>query len=163
MPKILIAGLGNKYMGDDGFGPRVIEALITRNLPADVEARDTGLCGVTLAPDLNDYELVIFVDAVVQGKPPGTIYRSEIKKEQVKELKSREAMCSFTLSVHETQLEELILFARTIGTLPPTTIVFGCEVQEIVLGDALTPAVEAAVPRVVKRILAELQRYCKRD
>ncbi|HID20225.1 MAG TPA: hydrogenase maturation protease [Methanophagales archaeon] len=162
MSKILVAGLGNKYMGDDGFGPRVIEILMTENLPENVEARDAGLCGVTLAPDLNDYELVIFVDAVEQGEKPGTIYRSEIKKEQVKELKPGEAMSSFTLSVHETRLEELLLFAKTIGTLPPTTIVIGCEVREIALGDALSQAVKAAVPRAVEVVLDELQRYCER-
>ena len=163
MPKILIAGLGNKYMGDDGFGPRVIEALMTRNLPEDVEARDAGLCGVTLAPDLNDYEFVIFVDAVEQGEKSGTIYRSEIKKEQVKELKLADTMNSFTLSVHETRLEELLLFAKTIGTLPPTTIVIGCEVREVKLGDALSQAVEAAVPIAVELVLDELQRYCERN
>jgi len=82
MPKILVAGLRNKYMGDDGFGPRVIEAPMVRNLHENVEARDVGLCGVTLAPDLRDYELVIFVDAVQKGGKPGTIYRSEIKAKQ---------------------------------------------------------------------------------
>jgi hydrogenase maturation protease len=159
---ILIAGLGNKYMGDDGFGPKVIEALVARNLPEDVEARDAGLCGVTLAPDLNDYELVIFVDAVEKREKPGTIYRNEIKAEQVEGLKPEEAMNSFTLSVHETRLEELLLFAKAIGTLPPTTIVIGCEVREITLGESLSPEVDAAVLRATELILDELQRYCER-
>jgi hydrogenase maturation protease len=153
MSKILVAGLGNKYMGDDGFGPRVIEALMARNPPENVEARDVGLCGVTLAPDLGDYELVIFVDAIQKGGKPGTIYRCEIKAKQVEEPKPEEAVNSFSLSIHETRLEELLLFARAIGTLPPTTIVIGCEVQKISLGESLSPEVDAAVQRAVELIL----------
>ena len=149
-------------MGDDGFGPRVIDALMTRNLPEDVEARDVGLCGVTLAPDLNDYEFVIFVDAVEKRGKPGTIYRSEIKAEQVEEPKPEEAISSFSLSVHETRLEELLLFAKAIGTLPPTTIVIGCEPKEIKLGEVLTREVDAAVQRAVELVLDELQRYRER-
>jgi hydrogenase maturation protease len=159
---ILVAGLGNKYMGDDGFGPRVIEALVARDLPEDVEARDVGLCGMTLAPDLADYELVIFVDAVQKGEKPGTIYRTEIKAEQVEELKHGEAMSSFTFSLHETKLEELLLFAKAIGTLPPTTIVIGCEVREITLGESLSREVDAAVRQAVELILDDLQRYRER-
>ena len=155
--KILVAGFGNEYMGDDGFGPRVIKALMARDdLPEGVEARDAGLCGVTLAPELNDYKFVIFVDAVQRGEKPGTIYRNEIKAEQVEVLKPEEAMDFFTFSVHETRLEELLIFARAIGTLPPTTIVIGCEVREITLGETLSPEVDAAVPRAVELILDEL-------
>jgi hydrogenase maturation protease len=162
MSKILVAGLGNKYLGDDGFGPRVIETLMMRDLPDNVEARDVGLCGVTLAPDLGDYELVIFVDAVKKGGKPGTIYHTEIKAEQVKELKLEDEMHFFTFSIHETGLEELLSFAKKIGTLPPTTIVIGCEILEITLGETLSRAVEAAVPRVVDLILDELQRHRER-
>jgi len=162
MSKILVAGIGNKYFGDDGFGPRVIEALLAKNLSEDVEARDVGLCGATLAPDLGDYKLAIFVDAVRRGEKRGTIYRSEIEAEQVEKLKPDDAMSSFTLSVHEARLEELILLAKAIGTLPPTTIVIGCEVLEFKLGEVLSPEVEVAVQRAVELILEELQRYRER-
>lgn len=162
MSRVLVAGLGNKYMGDDGFGPKVIEALMTRGLPENVEARDVGMCGVTLAPDLNDYEFVIFVDAVEKGGKPGTIYRTEIKAEEVKKLEPEEAMRSLTISIHETRLEELLSYAKTIGTLPPTTLVIGCEISEIKLGEILSRAVDAAVQRVVELIVEELQRYRER-
>lgn len=162
MSKILVAGIGNKYCGDDSFGPRVIEALMTKHLPEDVEARDVGLCGSTLAPDLGDCELAIFVDAVKKGGKPGTIYRAEIKADQVKELRPEDVMQPLTLSIHDTGLEELLAYAKTIGTLPPTTIIIGCEVSEITLGETLSRAVEAAVRSTVELILAELQRHCKR-
>jgi hydrogenase maturation protease len=162
MSYILVAGLGNKYMGDDGFGPRVIETLLSKDLPENVEAQDVGLCGITLAPDLMDYDHVIFIDAVHKGGKPGTIYRIEIKAEEVEELKSDEAMNSFTFSVHETRLEELLLFAKTIGTLPSTVTVIGCEILDTQLGEKMSQDVATAVPRVVEFILDELQRCSER-
>jgi hydrogenase maturation protease len=163
MSKILVAGFGNTYMGDDGFGPSVIEALMAKDLPGDVEARDAGLCGSMLAPDLSDFEFVIFVDAVKKGGKLGTLYRTEIKAEEVKELKPGDAACSFTLSIHDTGLENLLSFAKTIGTLPQLTVVIGCEILEISLGQHLSPAVEAAVQRAVDLILTELQGYRERQ
>jgi len=163
MGRILVAGLGNTYMGDDGFGPAVIERLQRRELPENVEVRDVGTCGVTLAPDLDEYELVIFVDAVHRGGKVGTIYRSEIKAEEVKELESGDPMRSLTFSLHGTGLEEILSYAKTVGTIPPRAIVFGCEIAEIALGDGLSAAVEVAVPTVVERILDELQWYGERE
>ncbi len=161
MNRVLVAGIGNKYMGDDGFGSRVIETLMLRDLPEDIEVRDVGLCGVTLAPDLSDYELVIFVDAVETSGKAGTIYRREIEAGQVEKLKPEEARSSILLGAHEARLEELILFAKAIGSLPPTVIVIGCEILKVDLGDTLSPEVEAAVHRTVELILKELRRRCK--
>ena len=72
--RVFIAGIGNKYMGDDGFGPKVVEELLSEEIPSGVEVRDVGLCGITLAPELADYDMVIFVDAVNMDSKPGTIY-----------------------------------------------------------------------------------------
>ncbi|MCD5409582.1 MAG: hydrogenase maturation protease [Methanocellales archaeon] len=156
MTRILVAGVGNKYMGDDGFGPRVIETLMMRDLPEDVEVRDVGLCGVTLAPDLGDYEFVVFVDAVKKGGRPGTIYRREIDAREVEKLKPEDARSSFPISIHETKLEDLLLVAKAIGTLPPMVVVVGCEVVKIVPSDALSQEVEAAVHMAVELILKEV-------
>ncbi len=157
MSKILVAGIGNKYLGDDGFGPRVVEELQTRELPENVEARDVGLCGITLAPDLSDYNLIIFVDAVNKGGKLGTIYRTGIKAEEVEEIKPGGAN-PFTLSIHEARLEELLSFAKTIGTLPPSIVVIGCEVQDTQLGEEMSRDVVTAVHSAVEIILDELQQ-----
>ena len=162
MAKMLVAGIGNKYMGDDSFGPRVIEELEARDLPNEVEARDVGLCSWPFALELSEYEWVIFIDAVEKKGKPGTIYRTEIKADAVKELTPEEAMRSFTFSIHEPGLEGLLSYAKAIGTLPQRTIVIGCEIGEITLGETLSRAVEAAIPRVLALIEDELQRYCER-
>ena len=52
--RVLVAGIGNIFMRDDGFGPRVIELLKTKNLPRNIELRDIGTAGITIATDLED-------------------------------------------------------------------------------------------------------------
>ena len=171
MPKILVAGIGNKYMGDDGFGPRVVDALLNHlssadsdanaDVNADVDVRDVGLCGVTLAPDLADYSLVIFLDAVQRGGSPGTLYRAEIKAEDViiwNENAKEEAILS-PISIHETRLEEILRFAKAIGTLPERVIFIGCEVKEVKLGEEMSEEVENAVKKAVNIVLEEVSRY----
>ena len=173
MPKILVAGIGNKYMGDDGFGPRVVDALLNHlssansdtnadvNVDADVDVRDVGLCGVTLAPDLADYSLVMFLDAVQRGGSPGTLYRAEIKAEDVSiwnENAKEEAILS-PISIHETRLEEILRFAKAIGTLPEKVIFIGCEIKEVKLGEEMSEEVENAVKKAVNIVLEEISRY----
>ena len=167
MPKILVAGIGNKYMGDDGFGPRVVDALLNHlssadsDVNADVDVRDVGLCGVTLAPDLADYSLVIFLDAVQRGGSPGTLYRAEIKAEDVSiwnENAKEEAVLS-PISIHETRLEEILRFAKAIGTLPEKVIFIGCEIKEVKLGEEMSEEVENAVKKAVNIVLEEVSQY----
>ncbi|HDS46309.1 MAG TPA: hydrogenase maturation protease [Methanomicrobia archaeon] len=160
MAKILVAGSGNKYQGDDGFGPHAVEALQREALPGTVEVRDVGMCGVTLATDLGDYDLVIFIDAVQKGGKPGTIYKTEIKAEEVEALRSDEEKHAFIYDIREASLEDLLVYARAIGTLPPTIMVFGCEIQEITMSEKMTPPVAAAVPKVVDLVRKVLERHC---
>ena len=73
-PSILVAGIGNIFFGDDGFGVEVVRRLATRQLPAEVRVVDFGIRGLDLAYALLDpYELVILVDAAQAGAPPGTL------------------------------------------------------------------------------------------
>ena len=173
MPKILVAGIGNKYMGDDSFGPRVVDALLNHlssvdldananvNVDADVDVRDVGLCGVTLAPDLADYSLVIFLDAVQRGGSPGTLYRAEIKAEDVSiwNENAKEKAILSPISIHETRLEEILRFAKAIGTLPEKVILIGCEIKEVKLGEEMSEEVENAVKKAVNIVLEEISRY----
>ena len=76
--RILVAGIGNIFLGDDGFGCEVVRRLAERELPENVEVRDFGIRGMDLAYALMDpYEVVVFVDAVPRGEEPGTVYLIE--------------------------------------------------------------------------------------
>jgi len=159
--RVFIAGIGNKYMGDDGFGPKVVEELLSKEIPSGVEVRDVGLCGITLAPELADYDMVIFVDAVNMDSKPGTIYCKKIERGD--ELKGEKGDAFSFLSIHETSLKELISFAAAIGTLPKEVFVIGCEVKEVLLREGLSEEVERGVKEAIDLILGLLKRYCERE
>jgi hydrogenase maturation protease len=73
-PRILVAGIGNLFLGDDGFGVEVVRRLISRGLPAAARVVDFGIRGLDLAYALQDgYEITILVDAFPHGKTPGTV------------------------------------------------------------------------------------------
>lgn len=71
---ILVAGIGNIFLGDDGFGSEVARALLARGLPEGVRVRDFGICGVDLAYALEGCEAAILIDVVQRGGEPGTLY-----------------------------------------------------------------------------------------
>ena len=76
--RILVAGIGNIFLADDGFGCEVVRWLAERELPDNVEVRDFGIRGMDLAYALMDpYEAVVLVDAVSRGEDPGTVYLIE--------------------------------------------------------------------------------------
>ena len=73
--RVLVAGIGNTFLSDDGFGVEVIARLRSRELPAHVELVDTGIRGMHLAYQLLDgYDVLVLVDAVARGSDPGTLY-----------------------------------------------------------------------------------------
>ncbi len=72
--RVLVAGIGNIFLGDDGFGVEVAQRLASRPQPQDVKVTDFGIRGLHLALELMEgYDLVVLVDAVRRGDPPGTV------------------------------------------------------------------------------------------
>jgi hydrogenase maturation protease len=124
MPRrVLIAGIGNIFLGDDGFGVEVVGRLSGRRLPEGVEVVDFGIRGMDLAYALHeDYDLVVFVDATPLGGEPGTVYLIEPEIED-------DGMVS--LDTHGMDPVKVIRLARALGARPARTLVVGCEPQVI--------------------------------
>ena len=140
MKKILVAGVGNRLMGDDGFGPRVIDVLSNYCLPEYVEVRDIGTAGITIATDLSDYDIVIFLDAMNLDGSPGKIVKSAVKVEEG--IDDLSELAKTTL--HEVGLEGLLRFSKSIGTLPSEVILIGCKPKSITISLDLSSEVEEA-------------------
>jgi hydrogenase maturation protease len=140
MKKILIAGVGNRLMGDDGFGPRVIDVLSNYYLPEYVELRDIGTAGITIATDLSDYDVVVFLDAMNLDGYPGKIVKSAVKVEEG--IDDISDLAKTTL--HEVGLEGLLRFSKSIGTLPSEIILIGCNPKKITVSLDLSSEVEEA-------------------
>lgn len=152
--RVIIVGIGNKLMRDDGFGPHVVELLEANRLPSNVEIRDFGTAGITAATDLKGYDWVIFIDAIHRGGDPGTVYREDLTVNEVENLKPAQEFVR--LSLHEARLEELLSFAKAISSLPPRITVIGCEPKVLEPGIGLSSEVEQTAQKVARLIAEEL-------
>jgi hydrogenase maturation protease len=149
--RILVAGVGNIFLGDDGFGVEVVRRLAQRDLPDGVEVRDFGIRGMDLAYALQEnHDLVVFVDAVPGGEEPGTVYliEPEIEDDGV-----------VSLDTHGMDPVKVIKLARALGAKPARTLVVGCEPEAVISGEdydemvmELSEPVRAAVDEAVKLI-----------
>ena len=125
--RVLIAGVGNIFLGDDGFGVEVVKRLAGCELPEGVEVKDFGIRGMDLAYALqDDYELVVLVDATPRGERPGTVYLIEPEIKDDGEV---------SLDTHGMDPVKVIKLSRVLGARPTRTLVVGCEPQVIVTGE----------------------------
>jgi hydrogenase maturation protease len=121
--RILIAGIGNIFLGDDAFGCEVVKSLAGRGMPEGVEVVDFGIRGFDLAYALHDgYEAVIFVDALPRGEEPGTVYLIEPEIEDEG---------GVTLDTHGMDPVKVLRLAHALGAEMPRTLLVGCEPQNI--------------------------------
>jgi hydrogenase maturation protease len=149
--RVLIAGVGNIFLGDDGFGVEVVKRLAGREMPGGVEVKDFGIRGMDLAYALqDDYEVVVFVDATPRGEKPGTVYLIEPEIEEDE---------GVVLDTHGMDPVKVIRFARALGGGPTRTLVVGCEPQVVLSGEdydemlmELSEPVHAAVEEAVKLV-----------
>ncbi|MFH1560858.1 MAG: HyaD/HybD family hydrogenase maturation endopeptidase [Chloroflexota bacterium] len=147
-PAIIILGVGNILLRDEGVGVRVIEAMEGRELPDNVELLDGGTASMDLLTSLANRDKVIIIDAVKGGNEPGTLYRFSpdditIQKQTV-------------TSLHQVGLLETLTIARHLGCTPREVIIFGIEPKEVSWGLELSPEVASATPRVIELVLEEL-------
>jgi hydrogenase maturation protease len=149
--RVLIAGIGNIFLADDGFGVEVARRLAGRKVPEGVEVVDFGIRGLDLAYALMDpYEAVVFVDAMPRGEEPGTVYLIEPEVKNGGEV---------ALDTHGMDPVKVIRFARAMGAEVPRTLVVGCEPQNILSGEnyddmlmELSEPVLAAVDEAVELV-----------
>lgn len=151
---VLVAGIGNVFLADDGFGVEVARRLAQRELPAGVKVADFGIRGMDLAYELQeDYDAAILVDAVPRGQPAGTLYVIE------PDLVDAESV----LDAHSMDPVRVLGLARTLGSLPSRVLVLGCEPatansiedDDLVMG--LSPPVSAAIEKAVEMVEALLE------
>jgi hydrogenase maturation protease len=157
MRRVLVAGVGNIFLGDDAFGVEVVRRLAEKPLPEGVRVVDFGIRGLDLAYALLDgYDAVILVDATPRGQAPGTLYVIE------PELKDLEQPEEQLLSPHGMDPVRVFRLVREMGGTIPWVRVVGCEPaslgSEEEPGLGLSEPVQAAVEeagRIVERLVEE--------
>ncbi|MBS4727031.1 hydrogenase maturation protease [Mycobacterium sp. SM1] len=145
-PRILVAGIGNIFLGDDGFGPEVLRLVSGRLTGRDgLRAIDYGIGGMHLAYDLLEgWDALILVDAVPNRGAPGTVH--------VFEADHASPGPAGALDAHGMDPATVFASLRALGGTPPRTIVVGCEVADVSDGLGLSEAVQAAVPEAVAAV-----------
>jgi hydrogenase maturation protease len=149
---ILVLGLGNTIMTDDGFGVTVVNALSSRYLfQGPVKLLDGGTLGLDLLPHLEEIDSLLIIDALDMRDQPGRVFR--IEGDDVPR-----AFAS-KLSVHQMGLQDLLAVAELQGHVPTNLVVWGVQPECIEMGTELTATVAAAVEPVVGHVLEELQGW----
>jgi hydrogenase maturation protease len=151
---ILVAGVGNIFLGDDAFGVEVAKRLSEMDLPNHVRVVDYGIRGMHLAYDLagTTPELTIIVDATTQGDPPGTV--------NVIDLAIPSTMNDQTLlDAHGMQPDVVLGLVQLLGATPGRVLLVGCEPQDLTERMALSPAVEQAVDTAVEVVTKLITKY----
>lgn len=157
MNRVLVAGVGNLFFGDDGFGPEVVRSL-GADPPAGATLKDFGIRGMHLAYELLDgYEHAILIDAAPRGNAPGTVFVMELDP----------AQAGGVPDPHSMDLRNVFAFMRVLGGTPPQMMLVGCEPaatgEEIGLSAAVREAIEPAAAAVRRLVAESLAAPCRRE
>ncbi len=159
--RILIAGIGNIFLGDDGFGVEVAQRLARRRLPDGVQVADFGIRSFDLAfAILDDPDVTIMVDAVPRGGPPGTLYVIEPELDSIAEIGGPD------IEAHTMNPVKVLQLVKAYGGQPKRMLVVGCEPAPLVSQNGemgLSEPVQAAVDEAVTLIESLVGRMLASD
>jgi hydrogenase maturation protease len=145
--RILVAGIGNAWLRDDGFGGEVARRLAALELPSGVAVMDAGTGGLDLAYEvMRGYDALVMVDVSRQGGTPGTLYVMEPDEGSIDGAIDDGAV----INPHAMDPQTVLRFVKSIGAWPGRVIVIACEPGEVEeLGFGLTVPVQDAVARAM--------------
>ncbi|MGZ4961526.1 MAG: hydrogenase maturation protease [Limisphaerales bacterium] len=147
-PRILIAGIGNIFFGDDRFGCEVAQQLARKPLPEQVRVIDFGIRSFDLAYELTDgFDTVILVDAMVRGEAPGTVAVIEPDLNRLNEFQN------IAPDAHSLNPVSVLQLARSLGSLPDKLLLVACEPAVLESEEMeLSEPVLASIPRAIEEI-----------
>jgi len=149
-PRILVAGVGNTWLRDDGFGGETARRLREHAMPPGVAVMDAGTGGLDLAYEvMRGYDALLILDVSRQGGEPGTLYVMEVSEQSVDVgIEDGDA-----INPHGMDPQTMLRFVRSLGAWPGRVMVIACEPAEVEeLGLGLSPEVSAAVERAVELV-----------
>lgn len=155
MSGILVAGIGNAWLSDDGFGGEVAKRLEQRELPPGVAVFDFGTGGLDLAYEvMRGYDALVLVDVSRQGGAPGTLYVMEPSEEEVAAgIEEGEQ-----IDPHGMDPQTVLRFVKTMGGWPGKVIVVACEPDVVEsMGMGLSDPVAGSVDKAVEVVLEQVE------
>jgi hydrogenase maturation protease len=145
---VLILGIGNILLGDEGIGVRVIEAMRSQSLPQGVEVIDGGTGGADLIEVIAHRRKAIVVDAMDADCEPGTLMRLS-PDDLVPRGDTR-------ISLHDVGLLDALHMAGHLGCAPAQIVIIGIQPKSVAWGTELSAELAACVPKIIERVMAEL-------
>lgn len=147
---ILVLGIGNVLLSDEGIGVRVIDELRKRyRFSEEIELLDGGTSGIELLPYIQDRDYLIIIDAIKSGHAPGTILRVEGKDVPAR-FRTR-------ISPHQIGLSDLLATAEISGNMPKNLVLFGIEPKSMELDLELSKEVQAGLDQLLEAVIEELR------
>jgi hydrogenase maturation protease len=147
--KVVVLGVGNTILADEGVGVRVVEALERDYvLPAGVSVIDAGTSSMEMLDDLSHLDFLLVVDAFAAGKTPGELV--QLRGDEVPVFFRR------NLSPHGIGLSDVLASLEFLGAEPKEIVILGVQPTSLDLSTELTPAIAARVPELVAQVVAEL-------
>ena len=151
---ILILGIGNILLKDEGIGVYVVNKLKEMSLPDNIEVLDGGTAGLDLVDFISGYKKLIVIDAVNAGGEPGTIYRLTEENLNI----GPKAIMSF----HEIDFLDAIHMSEVTGNKPEEIVVVGVEPKDMSDGVELSPEIKERIPRIIEIVMEEVnKKECK--
>lgn len=149
--RVIVIGLGNPLMGDDGLGLAALEELRSGYaLPANVELVDGGTWGLNLLPIIEDADELILIDAIDVGEAPGTFVRLEHER--------LPRYLATKISPHQVDLHDVLGLAELRGTLPADTVALGLQPESVEMRSSLSDTVRCRVNMLTAAVVEELAR-----
>ncbi|MBI4674182.1 MAG: HyaD/HybD family hydrogenase maturation endopeptidase [Chloroflexi bacterium] len=149
---ILVLGLGNILLQDEGVGVRVVEMLQAEyEFPSDVVIVDGGTLGLELLAYVENAERVVIVDAVEMNRTPGALVRLENS--------AIPAFITQKLSPHQVGLQDMLALAQLRGQMPRQVVLWGIQGASFDVSLELSPVIAAQVPVLAENVLQELSQW----
>ena len=147
--KILVLGIGNLLLSDEGAGIHVIENLMEKyTIPDVVEITDGGTMGIELLPWIEGRSHIIIVDAVRSDNPPGSVLRID----------NVPAFFRDRISPHQIGISDVLAMAAIEGGLPPEVILIGIEPESLSGGLELTETVASKIETMTGMVIEEIEK-----
>lgn len=147
-PKIMVMGVGNILLSDEGLGVRFLDELAKQQLPQNVELLEGGTAGLELVHLIQEVDFLIIVDAINAKAEPGALFRFQpgdihVLPEQ------------YEVSFHQIGILEVLAMANVLGKAPQT-LIFGIQPKLIEWGLEISPEIQAIFPRLTELILKDI-------
>lgn len=150
--KIVVLGIGNVLLSDEGVGVKVVQDLESQYaFPENVELVDGGVGSFSLLPYIESAKKLLVIDAISGGKPPGTIYKfkdEEIPYQVIEKL-----------STHELNFSDILNLAKLRGKYPEELVIIGIEPQSLELKVGLTDTVKQNYKKLLNEVLDQLKEW----